>query len=291
MTLRPVKTPQDRANVTEHSPKRGLTCSSPLDITATIPSSISYRPASIQLRNIPTSLHRLDDQSASPVNEKPDTRSSFASARSDSSLWSDTGDLAEQLADEDDPLNIRLRDSLDEELFGGSAGRARGPAPKRVRYLQQDHLERKITHPGVDKEAIQIPSPLPRRISRTEKALATIMTGNRAASQMHGLTGKPLLYVPQYRQMLETLSLTGYSYFTSVFVSLGVFLFGYDQGVMSGIITYVDHLVVYGEVLNNGHAEVLILRITSTSQHEPRLVPWWLSLRSAHSCLLSVLGG
>ncbi|KIW92465.1 uncharacterized protein Z519_06312 [Cladophialophora bantiana CBS 173.52] len=34
-----------------------------------------------------------------------------------------------------------------------------------------------------------------------------------------GLVGKPLLY------------------FTSVFVSLGVFLFGYDQGVMSGIIT------------------------------------------------------
>ncbi|KAJ8098251.1 general substrate transporter [Lipomyces tetrasporus] len=33
------------------------------------------------------------------------------------------------------------------------------------------------------------------------------------------LTGKPLLY------------------FTSIFVSLGVFLFGYDQGVMSGIIT------------------------------------------------------
>lgn len=29
-----------------------------------------------------------------------------------------------------------------------------------------------------------------------------------------------------------------YSYFTTLFVSLGVFLFGYDQGVMSGIITY-----------------------------------------------------
>lgn len=37
--------------------------------------------------------------------------------------------------------------------------------------------------------------------------------------QLHGLTGKALVY------------------FTSVFVSLGVFLFGYDQGVMSGIIT------------------------------------------------------
>ena len=32
--------------------------------------------------------------------------------------------------------------------------------------------------------------------------------------------------------------LTLHRYFTSVFVSLGVFLFGYDQGVMSGIITY-----------------------------------------------------
>jgi len=31
--------------------------------------------------------------------------------------------------------------------------------------------------------------------------------------------------------------LTTLRYFTSVFVSLGVFLFGYDQGVMSGIIT------------------------------------------------------
>lgn len=35
-------------------------------------------------------------------------------------------------------------------------------------------------------------------------------------------------------------SLTPQRYFTSVFVSLGVFLFGYDQGVMSGIITFVS---------------------------------------------------
>jgi hypothetical protein len=43
--------------------------------------------------------------------------------------------------------------------------------------------------------------------------------GDRHTAQAHGLVGKPLLY------------------FTSIFVSLGVFLFGYDQGVMSGIIT------------------------------------------------------
>lgn len=141
-------------------------------------------------------MHRLDDHSASTNNEKPDTRRiSSDSDRSEFSLLSDTGDLAEQLADEEDPLQIRLRDSLDEELFRGAAARARGRQPKRVRYQQSDHLKRKINHPGVDKEAIEIPNPPPRRISRAEKALATIMTGNRAASQMHGLTGKPLLYV------------------------------------------------------------------------------------------------
>ncbi|EXJ91664.1 hypothetical protein A1O3_00214 [Capronia epimyces CBS 606.96] len=43
--------------------------------------------------------------------------------------------------------------------------------------------------------------------------------GDPQAARTKGLVGKPLLY------------------FTSVFVSLGVFLFGYDQGVMSGIIT------------------------------------------------------
>ncbi|KAL1880006.1 hypothetical protein VTK73DRAFT_6396 [Phialemonium thermophilum] len=50
------------------------------------------------------------------------------------------------------------------------------------------------------------------------------MTGGH--SSIHGLTGKPLIY------------------FTSIFVSLGVFLFGYDQGVMSGIITgphFIDY--------------------------------------------------
>ncbi|KAK0389781.1 hypothetical protein NLU13_3354 [Sarocladium strictum] len=53
------------------------------------------------------------------------------------------------------------------------------------------------------------------------------MSGTQGS--IHGLTGKALVY------------------FTSIFVSLGVFLFGYDQGVMSGILTgpyfidYFDH--------------------------------------------------
>lgn len=45
------------------------------------------------------------------------------------------------------------------------------------------------------------------------------MAPNDGPARMHGLHGKKLIY------------------FLSIFVSLGVFLFGYDQGVMSGIIT------------------------------------------------------
>ena len=171
------------------------------------------------------------------ANEKQGSRRSSDSAGSDFSLWSDTGDLAEQLADQEDPLQIDLRKSVDNEAPGGSGSRPRERPAKRVHYSQQDHLHRKNTNPGISKEAIQIPEPTARHISQTEKVVATIMSGDRQASHMHGLTGKPLLYAP---------TATGYfwevliwsRYFTSVFVSLGVFLFGYDQGVMSGIITY-----------------------------------------------------
>ncbi|KAJ5105145.1 Mitochondrial substrate/solute carrier [Penicillium alfredii] len=147
------------------------------------------------------------------ASEKGSRRSSHSSARSvesDLSIWSDTGDLAEQLAEAEDPLQARLRKSFDQKIVGRSG---RTKLSKRVHYPRE--LDREI-----DIEKIRIPKPLPRQISRVERLLATIMSPRDAQNaQMHGLVGKPLLY------------------FTSVFVSLGVFLFGYDQGVMSGIIT------------------------------------------------------
>lgn len=155
------------------------------------------------------------------ASEKGSRRSlSAQSAESEDSLWIDTGDLAEQLADEEDPLRIRLRESLDREISSPSrlGTRARAKHPKRVHYPDESNL---ITGQAeAEKVSIEIPRPPPRRISRIERLLAVIMSpSNRQTAQVHGLVGKPLLY------------------FTSVFVSLGVFLFGYDQGVMSGIIT------------------------------------------------------
>ncbi|KAH8593254.1 hypothetical protein B0O99DRAFT_742954 [Bisporella sp. PMI_857] len=142
------------------------------------------------------------------------SRSSSPDSEFDS--WSDTGDLAEQLGDED-PLSIRLQESLNNQGFVGVASR-RGSRTKRVRYQENyEDQQQKEYHPGIVKEDIEIPTPPPRYIGRTEHILAIIMSGGER--QMHGLTGRPLVY------------------FTSIFVSLGVFLFGYDQGVMSGIIT------------------------------------------------------
>lgn len=129
------------------------------------------------------------------ADEKPGRSSlscSSDSAESELSYWSDTGDLGEQLADLEDPLEIKLRESLDREVFGGSS--RRHIRLKRVKYQDHySHHENKDDHAGVAKEDIEIPSPGPRKVSRVENIIASMMTGGER--QMHGLTGRPLVYV------------------------------------------------------------------------------------------------
>ena len=72
-----------------------------------------------------------------------------------------------------------------ERGFGGRRSVADGP---RERLLRSGNRNL-----GVEKEAIEIPVPRPRYISRVEKVVAVVMTGEREASQMRGLTGKALL--------------------------------------------------------------------------------------------------
>ena len=165
--------------------------------TGTIPSSKAHDSARIPLRTLPSPSQPRDEHSAALLNEKQGTRRSSESAGSDFSLWSDTGDLAEQLADEEDPLRINIRESVDEQ-----GGRPRERRPKHVHYSNHNHLEHKTTNPGLDKEAIEIPNPPQRKIGPIEKALATIMTGDPQRSRMHGLTGRPLLYVSRHASRL-----------------------------------------------------------------------------------------
>ena len=118
--------------------------------------------------------------------EKPrHGRASFSSnsQASDFSIWSDTGDLAEQLASEEDPLRIRLRKSEDDR---GQEPRSR---TRRVHYGDETLLKGDI-----DKEAIDIPNINHRRVSRAHCILAAIMSPNdMSTARTKGLVGKPLL--------------------------------------------------------------------------------------------------
>ncbi|KAI0972907.1 sugar transporter-domain-containing protein [Xylaria arbuscula] len=192
-------------------------------ISFKIPSSTPNRlPSNIPLRTLASrsdhgqSTSLLDDHRrhhrASYERHSDDDSADFDS-------WTDTGDLAEQLADEEDPLRKSLVDtSLHDDLISGVLKR-HPKHHKRVQFkrsVDEHSYEHSRSNSGlVDKEAIQIPDIPPRHISRGERCIAAIMPG----TGVHGFTGKALVY------------------FTSIFVSLGVFLFGYDQGVMSGIIT------------------------------------------------------
>jgi sugar porter (SP) family MFS transporter len=140
---------------------------------------------------------------------------------------------------------LQLPDDIQEELLSSVARRndhhgrhhahrapstvgSKGPADKkhakRVRiddepkYEARDSFEPPRRNKGaIDKEAIQVPDTVIPRPTKAQRVIGAIMSGR--SGSIHGLTGKALVY------------------FTSIFVSLGVFLFGYDQGVMSGIIT------------------------------------------------------
>ncbi|KAI1323811.1 sugar transporter-domain-containing protein [Xylariaceae sp. FL0255] len=178
-----------------------------------IPPSHSNRlPSNIPLRTLTS---RPDHgQSTSLLDHDRDHDSQ------DSDSWTDTGDLAEQLADDEDPLRKTLADTSIHDDFLSSALKRPHKHSKRVQFKHSVDEQHSHAHPDFDpalpdKEAIQIPDVPPRRISTAERLISAIMPG----TGLHGLTGKPLIY------------------FTSIFVSLGVFLFGYDQGVMSGIIT------------------------------------------------------
>ncbi|KAK1728200.1 uncharacterized protein BDZ83DRAFT_767871 [Colletotrichum acutatum] len=148
--------------------------------------------------------------------------SSEDSLGSESDSWTDTGDIAD-LIDDEDPLRTQLPSDVDDELLAGVHKRYpshKSSKKKRVR-IQESPSRRdnsQTRRGGVNKEAIEVPDIAQPRPTRAQRVIGAIMPGG---SSVHGLTGKALIY------------------FTSIFVSLGVFLFGYDQGVMSGIITGV----------------------------------------------------
>lgn len=151
----------------------------------------SRRPANIPLHTFGSSSRQHDADSAHLLDHtasETSGRSSLdtPSQASDLSIWSDTGDLVDQLADREDPLRIRLRESLE----GVRLPHHRRPK-KRVRYQSQDEPWEKSGRLRL--EDIEIPDPGPRKISKAERILAQIMAPNDGPSRIHGLHGKKLM--------------------------------------------------------------------------------------------------
>ncbi|KFA49623.1 hypothetical protein S40293_06627 [Stachybotrys chartarum IBT 40293] len=189
------------------------------------PQKTTRLPSNIPLRTLPSraaSNSYSDSQSASllPARGDDSHHSRRLSSSDSESSWIDSGDIGEQLADDaDDPLRIQLSHELEEELLARVPRRPK-KQQKKVRIYDPSPKRRsrsRSTSGLIEKEAIEIPTPRTKPPSRAERCIGTVMSGR--SGSIHGLTGKALVY------------------FTSIFVSLGVFLFGYDQGVMSGIIT------------------------------------------------------
>ncbi len=151
-------------------------------------------PSNIPLRTLPGHHHSRSGQSTSLLAGHPadHPRSSGSSSGDDS--WFDTGDIAEQLAEEEDSLRARLHATLDDDTLASVIKRHPKHHPKRVRYHESvpSHPHDGPAHPGaVNKEAIEVPDTAVRRVTWAERAIAAIMTGGTG---IHGLTGKPLMY-------------------------------------------------------------------------------------------------
>jgi hypothetical protein len=152
------------------------------------------RPANIPLRTF--SQPRDQDQDSAYLihdHDKDDSSFDTPSSDSDLSLWSDTGDLVDQLADQEDPLRIRLRESLED-----SQPSRRRQKHKRARFASQDGLNEKAR--VLRLEDIEIPDPGTRTISKAEKIIAAIMAPNDRPSRIHGLHGKKLMFVTSSRR-------------------------------------------------------------------------------------------
>ena len=122
--------------------------------------------------------------------------------------------MVDQLGDQEDPLQKKLRHSFEERQYGGSGGeqRRRSGQHKRTRFQTSGEFEEKGHQSGaLRKEDIDIPNPTRKPISRAAKLLAIVMAPNDGPSRMHGLHGKKLMSVTSLPVMDQDSKLTVFS--------------------------------------------------------------------------------
>lgn len=104
-------------------------------------------------------------------------------------------DLGGQLADQEDPSSLELRDAFGERFPVTSSSKHRRSGSIGLRDHRQDSTDSSNHRDITKKIVVHIPTPLARAPSRAQRVLASIMSGGRNGTSIHGLTGKPLLFV------------------------------------------------------------------------------------------------
>lgn len=121
------------------------------------------------------------------------------SADSDFSLWSDTGDLVDQLADEDDPLRAQSSGQEVDEAYQSLTGRSaakRSKRRRRVNFQPDDELPSKEGRlSGVPERQEDIPVPTPHRkpVGFGHRLVALCLAPMNSHARIHGLYGQKLM--------------------------------------------------------------------------------------------------
>lgn len=164
---------------------------------ANIPLHTLSNSRSAQHEKVPTSPEAEDEK---PLREHRESEDSD-SGDSKFSLWSDTGDLVDQLADEEDPLRTKARESADEDP-NNHLSRKRGRHQKKVRYEGDEEelvLHEKESHLGHTgavprrKEDIPVPARPNRKLGAGDRLVAMIMAPTDQQARLHGLYGQKLM--------------------------------------------------------------------------------------------------
>lgn len=183
-----------------HAPKTTAVLS---PTTFTIPSTSpsTHRQVQIPLRNLASSSSGSTNRGFQNSKSLLQNDSShYGPSGSRSSADSDNspggvGDLGRQLEDQEEPSSLELRDAFGGPFPVTSSSRHRRSDSIELRDHRQNSTDSSNHGHNTKKIVIHIPTPLARAPSRAQRILVSIMSGGRNGTSIHGLTGKPLLFV------------------------------------------------------------------------------------------------
>lgn len=173
---------------------------SPTAFTIPSTSPSTHRQVQIPLRNLASSSSasaNRGSQDSKSLLQNDNSHHGPSGSRSSVDLDNPpggVGDLGGQLTDQEDPSSLELQDAFGGRFPVTLSSRHRRSGSIELRDRRQDSTD-SSNHGHITKKiVIHIPTPLARAPSGAQRILA-FMSGGRNGTSIHGLTGKPLLFV------------------------------------------------------------------------------------------------